>query len=195
MVDLLQGKARAYFYVPTTAELFEALRLQQRYKLDVVFILGPRCHNSADMLAKAKIPVVLDASMEYEETDRDTGEKTKYCPASIFAKAGVNYAVSIGTSGMTRYPWWQMATAIRNGVGRDQALAALTIEPAKVLGLEKDLGTLEVGKIANLQILTGDPLKATSWVETVVLDGEIAYERSKDRKLQHLFGKTDSNDK
>ena len=116
-------------------------------------------------------------------------------PAAIFSKAGLGYSLSIGTSGMTRYPWWQMATAIRNGVSREDALAAFTLAPAKLLGLEKELGTIEAGKVANLQILTGDPLKATTWVETVVLDGEIAYERSKDRKLQHLFGKTDSNDK
>lgn len=195
VIDLLKGKTRAYFYVPTTAEMFEALRLVQKYKLDVVFVLGPRCHKSAGMLAKAKHAVILDAAMEYEETDRDTDEKTKYCPAAIFSKAGLDYAVSMGSGGMTRYPWWQMATAIRNGVSKDQALSALTIAPAKLLGLDKELGTIEAGKIANLQILTGDPLKATTWVETVVLDGEIAYERSKDRKLQHLFGKTDSNDK
>ena len=45
------------------------------------------------------------------------------------------------------------------------------------------------GKTANLQILTGDPLKATTWVETVLLDGEVVYERDKDQRLQHLFGK------
>lgn len=196
VVDLLKGKARAYFYVPTTAEMYEAMQLIAKYKLDVVLVLGPRCHRSAKGLARTKIPIILDAAMSYEERDRDTDEMVKYCPAALFDKAGKAFALSIGSSGMTRYPWWQMATAIRNGVSRDRALAALTTEPAKILGLDKELGTIEAGKVANLQILTGDPLKATTWVETVVLDGEVVYERSKDRRLQHLFGKTDSdNDK
>lgn len=193
VVDLLKGEARAYFYVPTTAEMYEAMQLIAKYKLDVVLVLGPRCHKSVEILARTKIPIILDATMEYEELDRDTDENVKYCPAALLDKAGKAFTLSIGSSGMTRYPWWQMATAIRNGVSRDKALAALTTEPAKLLGLDKEIGTIETGKVANLQILTGDPLKATTWVETVVLDGEIVYERSKDRRLQHLFGKTDSD--
>ncbi|MHC4512646.1 MAG: amidohydrolase family protein, partial [Planctomycetota bacterium] len=84
-----------------------------------------------------------------------------------------------------------MATAIRNGVSRDEALKTLTVVPAKILGLEDQVGTLEVGKRANLQILTGDPLQATSWVDKVLLDGELVYQRDKDARLQHLFGKTE----
>jgi imidazolonepropionase-like amidohydrolase len=92
---------------------------------------------------------------------------------------------------MSRYPWWQMATAIRNGVDADEALKSLTIVPAKILGLDDQVGTLEVGKRANLQVLTGDPLQAETWVEKVLLDGEVVYDRSKDARLQYLFGKTD----
>ncbi|MEE2885821.1 MAG: amidohydrolase family protein [Planctomycetota bacterium] len=192
VVDLLQGKATAWFYVPSTAELHEAVRLVKKYKMKVVLVLGPRCHKSAADLAAAKIPVVLDSVMEYEETDPDTDETKKYCPAALLTKAKVAYAISIdgGSSEMTRYPWWQMATAMRHGVDRQTALEALTIVPAKALGLEKEVGSIEVGKTANLQILTGDPLKATSWVETVLLDGQVVYERGKDQRLQHLFGKT-----
>ena len=188
VVDLLQGKARAFFYVPSTAELFEALRLIEKYKLDVVVVMGSRCHRAAQRLAKSKVPVILDPTMEYEEMDRETEETTEHCPAAIFSKAGKEYSLSIGFGGMERYPWWQAATAIRNGVSRDTALAALTTVPAKALGLDKEVGTIEAGKVANLQILSGDPLKATTWVETVILDGQVAYERKKDKRLQHLFG-------
>ena len=64
--------------------------------------------------------------------------------------------------------------------------------PAKILGLDDQVGTLEVGKRANIQILTGDPLKATTWVDKVLLDGEVVYDRSKDARLQYLFGKSDT---
>lgn len=196
VVDLLQGKATAWFYVPSTAELHEALRLVKKYKMKVVLVLGPRCHKSIADLAAAKIPVILDSSMEYEITDPDTDETTNHCPAALLTKAKVSYSISISSSssGMSRYPWWQMATAMRHGVDRQTALEAMTIVPARSLGLDKEVGSIEVGKTANLQILTGDPLKATTWVETVLLDGEIVYERHKDRRLQHLFGKTEKND-
>ncbi|MCA8956824.1 MAG: amidohydrolase family protein [Planctomycetes bacterium] len=188
VVDLLAGKARAYFYVPSTAELLEALRLIKQYKLDVVLVLGPRVHQAVKHLAAVDIPVVLDEAMEYREPDPDTEKEVSHCPAALLTKAGKEYALSIGAANMNHYPWWQMAAAIRNGVSRDTALRSMTIVPAKVLGLDKEIGSLEVGKTANLQILTGDPLAATSWVDTVLLDGQVVYERGKDLRLQHLFG-------
>ena len=193
VVDLLEGKATAYFYVPTTAELYEAVRLINEHKLKVVLVLGSRCHKAAKSLKSLKSPIVLDATMEYYEKDPETDEEEKHCPAASFSKAGVTWAMSLSTatSGMNRYPWWQMATAIRNGVSQDEALKALTVVPAKILGLDDQVGTLEVGKRANIQILTGDPLKATSWVDKVLLDGEVVYDRSKDARLQYLFGKSD----
>ncbi|MAB81804.1 MAG: hypothetical protein CMJ89_20910 [Planctomycetes bacterium] len=191
MVDVLQGNEKAYFYIPSAVELAEARRLIAKYDLDVVLVLGPRCHQAVESLAQSGIPVILDATMEYETTDSETEVVSSHCPAALFTKAGKEYALSLSTSAntMNRYPWWQMATAMRNGVTREQALASLTIVPARILGLEDDVGTLEPGKAANLQILTGDPLKATSWVETVILDGEVVYERDRDGRLRHLFGK------
>lgn len=196
MVDLLKGKATAYFYVPSTAELYEAIRLVNEYKLEVVLVLGARCHKAAKHLASIKSlknAIVLDATIEFYEKDPDTEEEQKHCPAASFSKANIPFAMSLADSnhGMNRYPWWQMSTAIRNGVSRDEALKSLTVVPARILGLEEQVGTLEVGKRANLQVLTGDPLQATTWVEKVLLDGEVVYDRSKDARLQYLFGKID----
>ena len=74
-----------------------------------------------------------------------------------------------------------------------EELVVIVRRSAKILGLDSEFGSIEVGKVANLQILTGDPLAATTWVDKVVLEGEIAYDRSQDRRLKHLFGK-DGND-
>jgi hypothetical protein len=53
--------------------------------------------------------------------------------------------------------------------------------------MDDQVGSLSEGKLGNLQILTGDPLAATTWVEMVLLEGELVYERSKDPRLQYLF--------
>ncbi len=129
--------------------------------------------------------------MEFYETDEETDEEERICTARVFAMQGVDaaYSVSESVTGNRRYPWWQMATAVRHGVERQTSLRALTITPATILGLEDQFGSIEEGKIANLQILTGDPLQATTWVETVLLEGKVVYERSKDPRLKYLFGK------
>jgi imidazolonepropionase-like amidohydrolase len=200
VLDLLAGKHTAFLYVPSAAEVAEAVRIANRYGFPTVLVLGPTCFKAARQLAGLQQPVVLDEALEVWETDPETEEETVHCPAAELAKLGIPFALSAGDGGgasrrsgglpggAERYPWWQMATAVRHGVSRQQALESLTIVPARLLGLEAEIGSLEVGKVANLQILTGDPLAATTWVETVLLEGAVAYERAKDPRLQHLFG-------
>jgi imidazolonepropionase-like amidohydrolase len=55
------------------------------------------------------------------------------------------------------------------------------------LGVEGLAGSIEPGKDADLVLLTGDPLKITTWVDATIVRGKVVYERSKDRKLQHLL--------
>lgn len=186
VVDLLNRKAKGWLFVPSVAEADEALRLDR--ELDLVFVLGPNVDEAVALLAKAKKPVILDEVIEYFETDEETQKERKLCSAKLFADAGVPFALSLGISGPTSYPWWQLGTCVRNGIDRRQALEALTIVPARLLGLEDQIGSLAEGKLANLQVLSGDPLQATSWVETVLLEGQVVYERSKDPRLQYLFG-------
>jgi imidazolonepropionase-like amidohydrolase len=183
--DLVQKKVRGWLFVPSVAEVDEALRLSQ--ELDLVIALGPNIDEAATLLRKFDRPVILDDTIEYFETDEDTEEERKVCTARLLADAGVPFALSLGMGGPTSFPWWQLGTCVRNGVDRRQALEALTIVPARLLGLEDQVGTLAEGKLGNVQILTGDPLLATTWVDTVLLEGDVVYERSRDPRLIHLF--------
>ena len=61
--------------------------------------------------------------------------------------------------------------------------------PAKILGLEHRLGSLEVGKDANVTVFTGDPLDARSWVDLVLIEGRQAYSRAEDADLERLLRK------
>jgi len=184
-VDLIQKKVKGWLYVPSFAEVDEALRLAQ--ELDLQIVLGNNIDEAVPLVAKFGKPVVLDDTLEYFETDEETQKETRYCTAKLLADAGVPFALTLGMSGPTSYPWWQLGTCVRHGIDRQQALEALTVVPAKLLGLQDQVGALAEGKLGNVQILSGDPLQATSWVETVVLEGTVVYERAKDPRLQYLF--------
>lgn len=184
-IALVQKKAKGWLFVPSAAELDEAMRMGQ--ELDLIYLLGANIDEGVAALARLGVPVVLDDALEYTEKDPETEVETKHCPAKQLADAGVPFALSLGTGGPTSYPWWQLGTCVRNGIDRAKALEALTTVPAKLLGLDGQLGSIAEGKLGNLQILTGDPLQATSWVETVLLEGEVVYERSKDPRLTLLF--------
>ncbi len=192
VVDLLDRKFQGYLYVPGPAEVPEAMRLAATF--DAVLVLAPSCHEALPMIEKHGQPVILDGSVEYKKRNEETDETDTLCAAKVFADASIPFAFSINTSTNSpqRYPWWQIATAMRHGVDRNTAMAALTTVPAKILGIDDQVGSLAKGKVANMQILTGDPLDATSWVQTVVLNGEVVYERKDDPKLRYLFGKDDA---
>ncbi|MFK7741115.1 MAG: amidohydrolase family protein [Planctomycetota bacterium] len=184
-VDLIQKKLKGWLYVPSFAELDEALRMSK--DLDLQMVLGTNLDEAASLLSRLKTPVVLSPTLEYYETDEDTDEEELFCTAKMLADAGVPFALSLASGGPTSYPWWQLGTCVRHGIPQSEALKALTMVPAKLIGLDEQVGSLEVGKLGNLQVLTGDPMQATSWVETVVLEGEVVYERSEDPRLQYLF--------
>lgn len=194
VVDLLDRELRGWLYVPSAAEIPEVERLKDKYDLDLVLVLGPRCYKAADRIKQLGYPVVLDEdAIEYTERDPETGEETVVCQAKVLADAGIEFAISVSesTSSASRYPWWQMATMVRHGVDRETAMRSLTTVPARILGMEDQFGAIAPGRIASIQVLTGDPLAATSWVDTVLLEGDVVYQRAEDKRLQHLFGESE----
>ncbi len=184
-IDLVQKKLKGWLYVPSSAEVDEALRLAE--ELELAIVVGQDVEKAASKLARFKAPVVLDENLEYWTRDEETDAERKVCTAKVLADAGVGFALSLGAGGPTSYPWWQLATCVRNGVDRKVAIESLTTVPAQMLGIGDDVGSISEGKFGNLQILSGDPLAATTWVETVLLEGKVAYERSKDQRLQYLL--------
>ncbi len=184
-IDLVQKKLKGWLYVPSSAEVDEALRLAE--ELELAIVVGQDVEKAASKLSRFKAPLVLDENLEYWTRDEETEAERKVCTAKVLADAGVGFALSLGTSGPTSYPWWQLATCVRNGVDRKVAIESLTTVPAQMLGIAEDVGSLAEGRFGNLQILSGDPLAATTWVETVLLEGKVVYERSKDQRLQYLL--------
>ena len=63
----------------------------------------------------------------------------------------------------------------------------MTVTPSKWLGVDSFVGSLEPGKDADVVILSGDPLKLATWVETTLVNGQVVYERAKDKKLEQLL--------
>jgi hypothetical protein len=179
----------------------QALKLVNDYKLKAVLVLAPDCYKAVKQVAAAKLPVVLDSTLVYWETDPRTGEDRQVILPKVYREAGVAPMFQVGgfaagnlfraptlppTLG-TNYLWYQAATAVKYGTPYDEALQAITLRPAQTLGVEKLVGSIEPGKDADLAILTGDPLKLDTWVQTTIVGGKVVYERDQDRKLQKLL--------
>jgi hypothetical protein len=155
-----------------------------------VFVLGTDAYRAVDELKRVKRPVVLSAELVHRERDPITGELRETFAPKVIHDAGLSYALlpDADSSLAERYLTYQAARCVRHGIPRQAALEAITLNPARMLGVADRLGSLEVGKDGYVVVLSGDPLDFTSWVELAFIQGVLAYERDKDVRLKELLG-------
>jgi imidazolonepropionase-like amidohydrolase len=195
LLDLLDGRLPAVVYAPLAMDARNAFALVDERKFAAKFVLGPDSWRAADLLrarqdaaGKEAVLFALDPTLEVVDRDEDTDEEVVREVAGTLHRAGVRFALTSDEGPWpSRYPWFQAAMAVRQGVPRDEALKSVTLYPARFLGAEDRVGSIEKGKDANLLLLTGDPLSSATWVDKVILEGEVAYDRKTDRRLQRLL--------
>lgn len=189
---LLRGEQAAYIYCDAPMDVAQAITLSRQYGFQAKLVLDNDCYKAAELLAEADTTVILDPELVFWETDPRTREDKKVVVTRLLDDAGVDFVfqANLGSSPQSvgsGYFWFQAATAISYGMDRDEALQRLTLGPAKLLGIEKWVGSIEPGKDADLVIYSGDPLKIDSWVLKTMIAGEVVYDRDEDDKLKRLL--------
>jgi len=181
----------AYFACNAAMDVAPALKIaKDNGFIDrTVLTLGGDAFKAIKELKAAARPVVLSGELLHRETDPLTGKVTETFVPKKIAEAGLLYSLTPGSDSSMpeRMLTYQAARCVREGIARDEALRAITINGAKILGIEDRLGSIEVGKDAHLVVFSGDPLDFSSVVEKVFIDGILAYEREKDIRIQRLL--------
>jgi imidazolonepropionase-like amidohydrolase len=189
-IDLTEGKLKAFVYCPLASDVVRALALSKELGFQMTPVVGGDCYKAASELAASGLPVVLDPETIVWKRDDDAEKIEMKVVPKIMADAGVKFALSRGGREYeTQSLQLQAARAVANGVSREVALRAITLTAAEIIGIGDRVGSVEVGKDANLLILTGDPLDAQSWVDNVLIEGQVVYDRAKDPSLQELLKK------
>lgn len=188
LLELVEGKRPAFFHCNAAMDVRQALEVARAngFLARTTLILGSECFKAADLVAEAGVRVVLLPPLVHLERDPVSGKEIETFVPKVFADKGVRFALSSELSAANSL-WFQAASAVGRGLERRQAIEAVTQTPAEILGLGERVGSLEVGKDANVLLLSGDPLSVTTFVEHVVIEGQQVYERSKDLRLKHLY--------
>jgi hypothetical protein len=192
LVRLTRGELGAFVYAQSAGDVPRALQLSRDHGFfdRLTLVLGADCYKAVEVIKKAGRPVVLEPPLLYREEDPMTGKIKETFVPRVFADAGVTFALlpSPDASLAERYLNYQAAQCVRNGIGRAEAMKAITINPAKAIGVDSQVGSLEAGKVANVVVMSGDPLDFNSWVELVYINGIEAYDRNEDPRLKRLLG-------
>lgn len=174
----LKGDIPLRVTVRRAIDIRTAFRIADEYGLKLVVDECTEGYKVASLIAGKNAPVVLGPFYFYpvSYSQYSEGREVNWNNAGILAEAGVKVALASGAQ-PGAYDLLATATlAVRQGMPADQALRAITLTAAEILGVDDQVGSLEQGKAANILILSGNPLVATSRIERVVLGGETVYE-------------------
>jgi imidazolonepropionase-like amidohydrolase len=159
--------------------ILSALRLAKEFNLRLVLDGASEAYLVVEQIKAAGVPVVVHATMY-----RAAGESENLSmeTAAALRHAGVTVAIQSGFEPYvpkTRVVLFEAAEAAANGMTFDEALASVTIDAARILGVESRVGSIEVGKDADLALFDGDPFEYTTHVTAVLIDGRVVSEEKR----------------
>ncbi len=151
-------------------DIRNAVEFMEKHNLRMILLGGRQAWKVRQLLAEKRIPVITGPTQSLP-TGPDEGYDEMYAAPGLLYQAGVKFAFGTFNSSDSRTLPYEAGSAVAFGLPREQALRAITINGAEILGLADRLGTIEPGKIANLIVTDGDPLEIRTQVKHVIIAG------------------------
>jgi imidazolonepropionase-like amidohydrolase len=179
LVDVLDGKLPLLVTAYRDQDIRSALRLAEEFAIRVVLDGAAEAYLAIDAIRAAGVPVLLHPTMSRQFGEL---ENASFTTAKVLHEAGIPFALQSGFEAYvpkTRVVLWEAAMALTYGLPFDAALGSITLQAARILGIDDRVGSLEPGKDADLVLFDGDPFEYTTHVIGVVIDGDVVSEQSR----------------
>jgi imidazolonepropionase-like amidohydrolase len=191
LVPYARGERPVIFRAERDRDIRAAVRFADEMKLRPVILGGSESGKAAQFLKERDVAVILDSVLNMPLREDDPYDSLFENAAKLQA-AGVRFCISTGDSGAhVRDLPFHAGMAAAYGLPRAEALKAVTLYPAQILGVADRVGSVEAGKIANLVVTDGDILEARTRVRHLFINGRLIplvsrhtmlYDQFKDRK-------------
>ena len=157
-------------------DIASALRLAREFDIRIILDGAAESYLLIEQIKAAGVPVIVHPTMmrAYKETQNSSFET-----AARLRHAGITIALQSGYESYvpkTRVVLFEAALAAANGLSFEEALAAITIDAARILGVDDRVGSLEVGKDGDVALYDGDPFEYTSHCIGVIIEGDVVSE-------------------
>ncbi len=187
MVPYVRGERPVIFRAEREAEIRGAIKFAEEMKLKPIILGGNDAWKVATLLKEKNVPVILTGVFSLPMREDDAYD-TLYENAAKLKQAGVLFAISTGDSGpeVRNLPQYAgMAAAF--GLSKADALKAVTLYPAQIMNVADRLGSIEVGKIANVVVTDGDLLEIRTRIRYLFIDGRPVVLSSRHTELNDSF--------
>ena len=190
LIPYAKGERPVLFQANRPVEILDVIALAKDLNIKAIVTGGNEAWKVAASLKAANIPVIVGGTLYTPPTVTDPYDAPYANPARLF-EAGVTFAIrscpteDTGTS--SRNLPFEAATAVAYGLPESEALKAVTITPARLLGVDSQLGSLEPGKRANLVLSAGQILRPTTEVKGLFLSGKPVAAESRHTRLYAKF--------
>jgi imidazolonepropionase-like amidohydrolase len=171
LIPYVRGERPVVFRADRETEMRGAIRFAEEMKLKPIILGGDDAWKMIGLLKEKNVPVILTGVLDLPSREDDFYDTLYENPAKL-RQAGLRFAISSGDGGanVRNLPYYAgMAAAF--GLPKDEALKAVTLYPAQIMNLGDRLGSIEVGKIANLVVTDGDLLETRTHVRHLFIDG------------------------
>ncbi len=176
---VLRREMKARVHAHRADDMLTAIRIAEEFDLDLTLEHATEGYKIADLLAVKGIPVTAGPIL-FSRTKYELREMTPKNPG-LMAKAGVKVAIQTDESSAVKYLTINAALAVREGMPEEEALKAITLNAAEIIGVADRVGSLEPGKDADVVVFDGHPFDYRSSPELVLIDGQVVYRREVQR--------------
>ena len=176
MMRIVKGDVRLLVTAHKVQDIMTALRLAKEFDLKIVLDGASEAPLVINEIKAARIPVIVHATMARAGGDT---ESLSLETASKLKAAGIPVAIQSGYEGYvpkTRIILFEAAMAAANGLGRKSALESITIDAAKILGLDSRIGSIAPGKDADIAMYDGDPFEFATHCTGTIINGQLVSE-------------------
>ena len=187
LVPAVRGEMPVIFPADRASDIRAALDFAREMKLKAIIMGGADAPMVASLLKERDVPVILTGILSLPSREDDPYD-VNYSAAAKLAQAGVRYAIASGEDGAeSRNLPYVAGMSAAFGLSKDDALKAVTLAPAQIFGVADRFGSIEVGKVANLAVTTGDILEARTDTKYLFIDGRPVPLTDKHTQLYETF--------
>jgi imidazolonepropionase-like amidohydrolase len=186
LVPVVRGQLPVLVFADRARDIRNAVEYCDKHKLRMILAGGEEAYKVKDLLRSKDVPVILRPVLTYVDEEDDPYDRLLTQPAEL-AAAGVKIAFGSFDNSFARRLGQNAAIAIANGLSPEQGLKAVTLNPAQIFGLADQLGTLQVGKTANIIVTNGDPLELTTDVKYLFIRGQLTSLENRHHRLYEKY--------